>query len=232
MIVFPHNFININRHSVSIFLSTLLLTSLLSGCKWIDIIQGKPPPQIADKEKVTCLVANDFYAVHFSAYIKPTGDLKGADREALLRPYCQELPYPGKVFLSADLIDRDIRTTPIAIRIVEMEKTGKGDKAEDFKEISVVSEVPAKLYPRGVVEAQADIVRNGHYTMFLVVGGEEALSDEDKLRVPFHVGGNPYGLSTEMLTAIIGGGGFLLLCLIYLSYRFWQKRKSKLQGVQ
>lgn len=217
-------------NSLLSMLLTVLLVSSLSGCKWIDILKGTPPPQIADKEKVNCLVANDFYAVHFTAYIKPNGDLKDADREALLRPYCQELPYPGKVFFSADLIDRDIRTTPIGIRVAEFEKIGKGDKAEDFKEIGVINEIPAKLYPRGVVEAQADIPRNGYYAMFLIVGGEEALSEDDKLRVAFHVGGNPYGLSTEIWTAIIGGGGFLVLCLLYLGYRWWKKRQAQLEG--
>lgn len=219
-----------SRVSVKQLAISLLLACLLSGCEWIDIIKGNPPPQIADKEKVTCLVANDFYAVHFSAYIKPAGEIKEAQREALLRPYCQELPTPGKVFLSADLIDRDIRTTPIGIRIVELEKIGKGDKAEDFKELSVISEVPAKLYPRGVVEAQADIPRDGYYAMFLAIGGEEALAEDDKLRVPFHVGGNPYGLSTEVIQAMIAGAGFLVLCLIYLGYRFWKKRRAVAEG--
>lgn len=226
MIFFLHNLTKVRAFSFLRVVFVLLLIQLLSGCKWIDILKGTPPPQIADKEKVTCLVANDFYAVHFSAYIKPAGDIKDAEREALLRPYCQELPFPGKVFFSADLIDRDIRATPIAIRVVELEKTGSGDTAADFKELSVISEVPAKLYPRGVVEAQADIPRNGHYAMFLMVGGEEALSEDDKLRVPFHVGGNPYNLSTEAMQAIYAGAAFLFLCLMYLGYRLWKKRQA------
>lgn len=163
------------------FLLSVLTAAFLSGCDMSEKLGT--PPQIADVNSVGCLVANDFYAVHFSAYLKPK---QGDDRTALLTPYCQELPDVGQAFFAADLIDRDIRQTPIGIRVVEIEKTG--DKPDDFKELRELNTVEAKIYTKGVVEAQANLDKKGDYALILIIGGEEALGEDDKLKVTFHVG--------------------------------------------
>ena len=167
-----------------------LITGVLAGCDTSEKLGT--PPQIADTNSVGCLVANDFYAVHFSAYLKP---LEGNDREALLKPYCQELPFEGKAFFAADLIDRDIRKTPIGIRVIEIEKTG--DKADDFKEIRELNKVEPKIYSKGVVEAQADLDKKGDYALILLIGGEDAISDEDRLKITFHVGKSSFAWFKE-----------------------------------
>lgn len=173
-----------------IYILSVLIAGLLSGCDMSEKLGT--PPQIADVNSVGCLVANDFYAVHFSAYLKPkTGD----DRTALLTPYCQELPDIGKAFFAADLIDRDIRQTPIGIRIIEIEKMS--DKPNDFKEIRELNTVESKIYSKGVVEAQADLDKKGDYALILLVGGEDAISDEDKLKITFHVGKSPFAWFKE-----------------------------------
>lgn len=161
-----------------------LVATILNGCDMSEKLGT--PPQIADVNSVGCLVANDFYAVHFSAYLKPK---QGDDRTALLTPYCQELPDVGQAFFAADLIDRDIRQTPIGIRVVEIEKTG--DKPDDFKELRELNNVEPKIYSKGVVEAQANLDKKGDYALILIIGGEEAISEEDKLKVTFHVGTSP-----------------------------------------
>lgn len=185
-----------------IILSTIISSLLLTGC---NNDQLGTPPQIADINSVGCLVANDFYAVHFSAYLKPTTPLEGNDREALLKPYCQDLPSIGKAFFAADLIDRDIRKTPISIRIIEIEKTG--DKPTNFKEVRILSEIPPKIYSKGVVEAQADLDKLGDYSLILAIGGDEAISEEDKLNINFHVGSTPFlsKLSDNVKIALAGG---------------------------
>ena len=71
-----------------------LLSSLLVvfGCSKKNITA---PVQFDYKETVGCLVTNDWYAIHFSAYIKPDGDLEnvsGKARNKLLRSYCKEIP--------------------------------------------------------------------------------------------------------------------------------------------
>ncbi|MEI8208073.1 MAG: hypothetical protein WCG16_02630 [Methylococcales bacterium] len=203
--------------------SLLFLALLISGC---DKNQLGTQPQIPDLNSVGCLITNDFYAVHFSVYLKSSAPKKDeTDRAALLRPYCQEIPGSGKVFLAADLIDRDIRKTPIGIRVVELEMVGSDDtKADNFKEIKTITEVAAKEYSKGVVEAQADIENNGYYAMYLLVGGDAAVSDEDKLRIPFHVGGDPDALPKKTLL-LIGAGATLTLALLIGGVVWYRKRR-------
>ncbi len=211
---------NIKSGYFLVLASFLMIGGSLVGC---DKFSSKP--QIEDINSVGCLITNDFYAVHFSAYLKPqnTQNAGEGDKKALLTPYCQELPTPGKAFFAADLIDRDIRKTPIGIRIVEIEKTE--EKVDDFKEIRTISEVEPKLYPRGVVEAQADIDKNGDYILTLIIGGEEALSAEDRLKIPFHVGGNLFGLSRQNLILIASVLGGFMFAGLGLFFYFHRKRK-------
>ncbi len=173
-----------------IFFSSLLISSLFTGCNQQDV---NTPPQLTDPNSLGCLITNDFYAVHFSAYLKPVQIEKNEDKRALLTPYCQELPSTGKAFFTADLIDRDVRQTPIGIRIVEIEKSINNDN--NFKEIRVLNEIEAKLYSKGVVEAQADLDKKGDYMLILLMGGNDALSEEDKLKIKFHVGETPFSLA-------------------------------------
>lgn len=205
----------------------LLATALLTGC---DKNSLGTNPQIPDLNSVGCLITNDFYAVHLSVYVKSsTGKQDSNDREALLKPYCQELPNPGKAFFAADLIDRDIRKIPIGIRLVELELVGSDDsKPEDFKEVRTISEVAPKVYTKGVVEAQADIDKKGYYALFLLIGGDEAISDEDKLRIPFHVGGDPDALPKKTVM-LIAGGAVVLICLI-IAVLVWYRKKRKSKG--
>ncbi|MEQ1637462.1 MAG: hypothetical protein ABL903_12285 [Methylococcales bacterium] len=198
----------------SLFIGLLVIT----GCNKED-----KKPQIEDINSVGCLIANDFYAVHFSAYLQPSPDKKN-DREALLKPYCQELPNIGKTFFSADLIDRDVRKTPIGIRIVELESADNVTPAASAKELRTLVEVPPKLYPQGVVGTQADIDKIGDYALILIIGGEEALSEDDKLHIPFHVGKKLFALSSQMLF-LLSIGLFIIFGAIYFVYR---QRKNTL----
>lgn len=203
--------------------STLLLTACTSPG------YNDNPSQVMTKATVGCLVANDFYAVYFSAYIKPAGDNANAtvkDKKALFRSYCKDIPTTGTAFFTADLVDRDIRETPISIRIVEQELTGGDEsKAENYKDIRTITEVPGKLYPRGVVEAHAELDKNGYYALYLMIGGE-TVSDEDRLRIPLHVGVDPD--AKPMATRILIGVGITLgFALIgFVAYRFMRRRNN------
>ncbi len=214
--------------SINSLWSVLTLCLALTACDKLP--DRSKPPQIQDLNSVGCLIANDFYAVHFSAYLKPTQniqEMKESEREALLQPYCQEIPKPGKLFFSADLIDRDVRQTPVGVKIVELEKTGSDPtKIESYKEVKTIAEVAAQAYPRGVVEAQADLTKNGDYAMILIIGGEEALAEDDKLKVLFHVGSNPLALSPQMLI-YLGAGLIILLVVGGIGYVMVKKRKAK-----
>lgn len=188
---------------------------LVSGCDKFNL--GKPK-QIESRPELDCIVANDFYAMHFSAYIQPKELDKSADKTTFI-PYCHELPEPGKIYFSADLIDRDIRQTPIGIRLVEVEETGKAEP-DKFKEISVVSEVAAKLYPRGTVEAQATIEKKGQYILYLLIG--DAVEEDDKFKINLKVGTSPL----DKFFPIIGMTTVVVVSLFtigFVSYRFYKK---------
>jgi hypothetical protein len=207
-----------------ILLISMLLLSACSNPGYND-----NPSQQMTKATVGCLVATDFYAVYFSAYIQPTGDNnKVKDRKALFRSYCKNIPTTGAAFFTADLVGSELREMPIGIHIVEQELTGGDDsKAENFKDIRTISETPAKVYPRGAVEARAQLDKNGYYAIYLLIGGEEAIADDDKIRIPLHVGVDPdeKPIRTYM---IMGIGGIVGLALIaFVAYRFMRRRNSQ-----
>jgi len=128
-----------------------------------------------------CLVGNDFYAVHFTAIQE--GVQKG--EKTAFAKYCQEVPAVGKTYLSVDLLDRDTRKTPIALKVVEEEFSEDGGRPP--KEIRTLNEAPAKIYGNGVADIAASITQPGHYALIATVG-EEAFSEDDRLRIPFTVG--------------------------------------------
>jgi len=195
---------------------------LLLGCDKLGFTQNNKSNPLGNRPDLDCIIANDFYAVHFSAYIQPGKDDHNADPKAAFVPYCQKLPRAGKMFFTADLIDRDIRTTPIGIRLVEVEKTEK-PAPDDIREIRTVAEIPSKLYPRGAVEAQAEIDKNGDYVLFLLIN--EAVEEDDKFRIPLEVGVDPNAISlqTIVITAI---AVLLLAVLVFLVYFYKFKSKA------
>lgn len=180
------------------------------------------------KATVGCLVATDFFAVYFSAYIQPTGEnTKISDKKQLFRSYCKDIPMTGKAFFTADLVGAELRETPIAIRVVEQEFAGGDEtKTENFKDVRTLSEVPAKLYSKGVVEAQALLDKNGYYAMYLIMGGEDAVSEEDKLRIPLHVGVNPDGKPIMTRISIIATVTIGLALVGFVAFRFVRRQKN------
>lgn len=124
------------------------------------------------------------------------------------------------MFFTADLIDRDIRATPIGVKLVEVEKTGQ-QPPNDIREIRTVAEFPAKLYPRGAVEAQADVDKTGDYVLYFLIG--DAIEEDDKFRVPLEVGVAPAGAQPPLV--LIGGSVGGLLLAGFGVWFFLRKRK-------
>ncbi|PPD33413.1 MAG: hypothetical protein CTY19_07800 [Methylomonas sp.] len=213
----------IQRLSIFIVLVLMLSTVFLTGCEKLGF-GTKQSNALGNRPDLDCIIANDFYAVHFSTYLQPSKEDVSADSKAAFVPFCQQIPRAGKMFFTADLIDRDIRTTPIGIRLVEVEKTG--EKApNDIREIRTITEIASQLYPRGAVEAQAEVDKNGDYVLYFLIG--DAIEEDDKFRVMLEVGVEPSG-STLPVIAVISLGGGVLLILGFLTYVY--KRKSKMQG--
>ncbi|AEF98749.1 hypothetical protein [Methylomonas methanica] len=200
---------------------------LLTGCEQLGF-GAKQSNALGNRPDLDCIIANDFYAVHFSAYLQPSKEELSPENKAAFVPFCQKIPRAGKMFFTADLIDRDIRATPIGIKLVEVEKTG--EKApEDIREIRTIVEIPAKLYPRGAVEAQADVDKNGDYVLYFLIG--DAVEEDDRFRVPLEVGVDPddnalvWVAGIAVVLAIMFGVGFLL----YL-YKFKPQKNDDIQG--
>lgn len=199
----------------------LFFSLILVGCDKLGFNQNKSNP-LGNRPDLDCIIANDFYAVHFSAYIQPVKGKQSADPKSAFVPYCQKIPHPGKMYFTADLFDRDIRTTPIGIRLVEVEKTGQ-KAPDDFREIRTVAEIPSKLYPRGAVEAQADIDKNGDYLLVLLVG--DAVEEDDKFRIPLEVGVDPNAIPMHIIV-LAAVAAILLGVLTFLIYLYKFKPKT------
>ncbi|WNB76213.1 LPXTG cell wall anchor domain-containing protein [Methylomonas koyamae] len=210
-----------NLRFPAFWLSALLAAVLLSGCDKLGF-GAKQSNALGNRPDLDCIIANDFYAVHFSAYLQPDKNDKTVDAKAAFVPFCQQIPRAGKMFFTADLIDRDIRTTPIGIRLVEVEKTGQ-KAPDDIREIRTVTEIPAKLYPKGAVEAQADVDKTGDYVLYLLIG--DAIEEDDKFRVALQVGVAPGGSQTPWL-AIGGVTAAITLVAAFLIFLIRRKRKA------
>ncbi|MCK9607698.1 MAG: hypothetical protein M0R33_14750 [Methylomonas sp.] len=199
---------------------------LLAGCEQLGF-GAKQSNALGNRPDLDCIIANDFYAVHFSAYLQPSKAELNPENKAAFVPFCQKIPRAGKMFFTADLIDRDIRATPIGIKLVEVEKTGQ-KVPDDIREIRTLVEIPAKLYPRGAVEAQADVDKNGDYVLYFLIG--DAVEEDDRFRVPLEVGVNPddnalvWIVGIAVVLVIILGVGFLLYV-----YKFKPQKSDDLQ---
>lgn len=170
-----------------------------------------------------CLVANDFYAVHFSAIQEGRHEGERTDFEK----YCQEVPKIGKLYLSIDLLDRDTRTTPIALSVVEEEISEDG-RPPEVK--SLLAETPARIYKTGTADTQVEITRPGHYALIATIG-DGPIMDDDRLRVPFSVGLPPpttYGQYAGKLTGAVVALFFGVMGVI--GYRTWRVYRPKRAG--
>ena len=87
-------------------------------------------------------------------------------------------------YLSIDLLDRDVRKTPVALRVIREEFSEEGGRPP--QELGVLKEIPAKLYPNGTADISVDIKQPGHYALVATIGSE-AISEDDRLRIPFTV---------------------------------------------
>lgn len=177
---------------------------------------------------MSCLIANDFYAMHFTAIQQ--GRAKGENTD--FAKYCQEIPAVGKTFLSVDLLDRDTRSTPISLRVVEEEFSE--DDGRPPKEIAQLAQSPTKVYKNGVADIAVDIGHPGHYALMVTVG-EDAIGEDDRLRIPFTVAiANPNKVNwLGRFTGLLAASFFGIMGIVgYRAYRFYNpKRKPAESGV-
>ncbi len=186
------------------------------------------PSQRITKATVGCPAATENFAVHFSVRVQPADEQPGEtlNREMFL-PYCSDIPSPGRVFLTADLVGDELRRIPVAIRIVRQD-TGKSRSDESDSAIRrTLFDLPATAYPNGVVETSFELTERGHYAIHLIRRGDEAISGEDVLRIPLNVGSDPDAnrAGVRNMTVVFGA---LALAVIGMAIFRYLLRRSRL----
>jgi hypothetical protein len=169
------------------------------------------PQQQEDRGPITCVVSNDGYDVHFTAYarVSPTDGAPGEGKPPA--PFCQDLPATGPTHLTLDLMNREARTRPVAVRVV---RAGDDDPQAPVPK-SPLLDVPSKIYPTGVVEAEVGLDKPGEYAV-LVDFDKGAGHGQGQVRIPLRVA------QSAGLPPIIGPLiGVLLAALVvaWLAYR-------------
>ncbi|MEE9396190.1 MAG: hypothetical protein V3V31_04180 [Methylococcales bacterium] len=166
---------------------TIRLIALVTLIFWFSFgwaQQGQQMSETSDPKKdLKCLVMTDFYIAHFTAFQEPQNKEDRANIMKAFTPYCQDLPYLAKTYMTVDLLDRDVRKIPVSMRVVEEERD---PKTKETREVRVISETQPKANPNGVAEIQAVFDKPGHYAVLVSIG--EAMTEDDILRVPLQVG--------------------------------------------
>ncbi len=200
-------------------------TALMSACTSPGY-NDNPSQQITNA-RVGCAAATDFFAVYFSMHVQPPDENPNAKlTKERFRSYCNDIPTPGKVFFTTDLVGRELRKIPIGILIVEQESGDAESPTGYQKHLHTLSEVPPKTYTKGVIESSFELNKSGHYAIYLMRGGEDAVSEEDKLRIPLNVGVDS-GEKLLMKRIIITFGAAWGLALIGVAaFRYLRRRKT------
>lgn len=212
--------------SASPLFALSLCTLLLSACSSPGYNDN--PSQQNSKSWVGCPAVTDFFGVYFSVRVKPASETPGATAtKAVYRAYCHDVPIPGRVFFTADVTDAALNHTPIGIEVVEQEPLGGDDsRDENFKTLRILEKFPAKSYPKGVIEEQFELDRNGHYAVYLIRGGADGTVLPNKLRIPLNVGVDPDAKRLTLHIATTAATVLVSALLGLMAFRFWQRRKK------
>jgi hypothetical protein len=203
----------------------LVCSALVAACSSPGY-NNNPSQQITNA-RVGCPAASEFFAVYFSVHVQPSSTNQDARiTKDIFRPYCNDIPIPGKVFLTADLVGNELRRTPIGIRIVEQEPREDESHGENANALRTISDIPARTYAKGVIESRFELDNPGHYAIYLIRGREDGISEGDKLIIPLNVGvDSGANLLMTRIVAIFGiASGLVLIGLV--AFRYMRKRNA------
>jgi hypothetical protein len=180
---------------------------------------GYQPPDT--KQRLTCLVANDFYIVHFTSYLEPLAGEK--DPKKIFKQHCQDLPRVGKAYLGIDLMDMDARGLPVGVKVVEVQE---GERPKDAQKNvqPVLLDIAPKVYESGVVEVQSTFDKPGLYSVNLAF--DAGVSDEDVLKIPLRVGLEPEKEPFPKIPLEIPVGLTILGVVGFFSYHYIKKKRQ------
>lgn len=211
----PHSHRKTLRPALSLFLLSI------AGC-------GSPgyndnPSQQITTGRVGCLASAEFFSVYFSTHLKPTGEAPGTNiTRTRFRPYCGDLPQPGEVFFTADIIDPEIRKTPLAIRVVEQ-------TSENSETPRTLLDIPAQRFEKGTIEVGFTLDKPGSYAIHLVRQESNGGRERDRLIIPLNVGvASDTGLWERILTPqflLLAGLGIAGVTVFLKVYKFDPMKK-------
>ncbi len=167
------------------------------------------PQQQEDYPRITCVINTNAYSVHFSAYLQASADDVQSTEGDMFVPYCQEIPSTGKAHFTMDFLDRGVRRLPVAVRVVE---EPDADPSEGMPASRMLLDVPAKIYPTGIIEVEAALNKPGNYAVLLTVDKKDQ-TGKGQVRIPLQValGGWPPLLFIGLAAAVAAG--------LYVAYR-------------
>jgi hypothetical protein len=179
------------------------------------------PQQQEDRGPITCVVSNDGYDVHFTAYARasPEDGMPGEAEPPV--QFCQDLPATGPTHLTLDLMNREARTRPVALRVVrEGDEEGDDDDPQASVPKKPLLDVPSKIYPTGVVEADVGLDEPGEYTVLVDFDNG---AGRGQVRIPLRVG------QSEGLPTIIGPLIGVLLAAALVAAWLVYRRSGKIE---
>lgn len=179
-------------------------------------------------QELSCVAEKGLYTVHFGAYQAKQGVPGAPERE--FDPYCKDVPKTGKTTLVFDLMNRELREMPLAVRVVE---------ATNGPEPRTVLYVPPITYANGVVTTEATFDKPGTYTAIVsrekpaggmaqaaaaahASHGPDAFTVSFPLRVGLTQSVSPVPLSLRTWAVIFGIA--VLSCVGY--YRYMRRRNA------
>lgn len=156
------------KHLISLCCATLLLVV------WTSQARAHGGEGMGGMDKAdACIQQKSHYTVHFSAYQQQYGASEigmlhevGSERvKQEFKSYCEGIPKTGKMAITFDLLNEEMRALPISVRIVEApaghEDKGGGEHSHD------ILSLPPTVYRDGSIRLNTDIPTAGHYMAIL-----------------------------------------------------------------
>ncbi|MDE2059836.1 MAG: hypothetical protein KGL31_04945 [candidate division NC10 bacterium] len=123
-----------------------------------------------------CVQKKGHYTVHFAAYQQQYGEsaigmLQEVGSQKLkqeFQSYCEGVPKTGKMAITFDLLNEEMRGLPISIQIVEAgeeqgKSHGEGHEEGHGAHTHTIASLPPTVYRDGSIRLTVDISTPGHY---------------------------------------------------------------------
>ena len=152
------------KHLMSLYCATLLLIA------WTSQAHAHGGEGMGGMDKAdACIQQQGHYAVHFTAYQEQYGaseigmlhEVGSVKVKQQFKSYCEGIPKTGKLSITFDLFNEEMRSLPISVQIVEAGEHHE-DKGGSEHSHAILS-LPPAVYRDGSIRLETDIPTPGHY---------------------------------------------------------------------